>query len=188
MADTALNRAVANGGTLLFRLLRSLVAAENGEIRCCGVTTGQGLALLAMEPGGQVTMRQVAGALGVSAGTATRVVDNLVRDGLVERTANPGDRRNVCVRPTARGDRTIKELEECNCLKLDERGWGVQLNRLYVPISTEEVPIWAIFYSKAELYTCSLGHEHIDFLKEDFDALMVWITLKCSEPPREKVE
>ena len=104
MADTALNRAVANGGTLLFRLLRSLVAAENGEIRCCGVTTGQGLALLAMEPGGQVTMRQVAGALGVSAGTATRVVDNLVRDGLVERTANPGDRRNVCVRPTARGD------------------------------------------------------------------------------------
>lgn len=37
-----------------------------------------------MAAGGQVTMREVAAALGVSAGSATRVVDNLVRDGLEE--------------------------------------------------------------------------------------------------------
>ena len=100
-------------GALLFRLVRSLGAVENGEMRCCGVTMGQGLALLALKAEGQAKMRQLTEALGVSAGTATRVVDNLVRDGLVERTSDPADRRHVCVRPTPRGERKIKELAEC---------------------------------------------------------------------------
>ena len=82
-------------------------------MRCCGVTTTQGLALLAMKPAGGITMGRVSEALGVSAGTATRVIDNLVRDALVERTENPQDRRSVRVRPTARGKKTIKELNEC---------------------------------------------------------------------------
>ena len=58
-------------------------------------------------------MGQVTEALGVSAGTATRVIDNLVRRGLAERIGNPGDRRRVCVRPTRRGQKTIKSLGEC---------------------------------------------------------------------------
>ena len=101
------------GGDLLFRLVRSLSAMECEETRCCGVTMGQGLALLALESGGQTTMREVAAALGVSAGTATRVVDNLVRDGLAERAEDPADRRRVCIRPTKDGEKRITQLEEC---------------------------------------------------------------------------
>lgn len=118
MTATASGKTEA-GGALLFRLMRSLGTVENGEIRCCGVTTGQGIALLALKATGRATMRQLTEALGVSAGTATRVVDNLVRDGLVERTANPADRRNVCVRPTPQGERKIKELNGCY-----RRFWG----------------------------------------------------------------
>ncbi len=58
-------------------------------------------------------MREVAAALGVSAGTATRVVDNLVRDGLAKRAEDPDDRRKVCIRPTKGGEKRITRLEEC---------------------------------------------------------------------------
>ncbi|MEE9436753.1 MAG: hypothetical protein V3V37_08710 [Candidatus Adiutricales bacterium] len=44
-----------------------------------------------------------------------------------------------------------------------------------------EDTITAAFYAKATVYTCARGHEHIDFLKEDFDALMAWISVKCGE-------
>lgn len=144
MAETVFKKAVANGGTLLFRLSRSLGAVENSEIRCCGVTTGQGLALLAMKPGGRVTMRQVAKALGVSAGTATRVVDNLVRDGLVERAGNPVDRRNVCVRPTARGETTIKELDECYRRFWETTFSGIDRNRLDETLTALDLVVNAV--------------------------------------------
>ena len=121
MTTATLEQAVERGGSLLFRLVRSLAAAECSDTRCCGVTVGQCLALLAMGPGccpegdgrDGATMRRVASALGVSPGTATRVIDNLVRDGLVERCDNPSDRRSVCVRPTAEGTRVIEALEDC---------------------------------------------------------------------------
>jgi DNA-binding MarR family transcriptional regulator len=121
MATTKLDEAIETGGAMLFRLVRSFCVAENNEIRCCGVTPAQCLALLALRPGccgaddgqGLTTMRHMTAALGVSPGTATRVIDNLVRDGLVERCENPADRRNVCLRSTAKGESVIDSLEEC---------------------------------------------------------------------------
>lgn len=113
MMDGSFEKQAAAGGELLFRLVRSLAVMESDETRCCGVTTAQSLALLAMKAGGGRTMGEVAEALGVSAGTATRVVDKLVRDGQVERAENPEDRRSVCVGATAAGRATISDLEEC---------------------------------------------------------------------------
>ena len=144
MAETAFNEAAERGGALVFRLVRSLAAVENGETRCCGVTTRQGLALLAMKPGRQVNMCQVADALGVSAGTATRVIDNLVRDGRVERAGNPADRRNVCVQPTARGERTIKELTECYSRFWEMTFSDVDRSRLVETLATLEVVVNAV--------------------------------------------
>ncbi len=113
MAEVTFRRVVKEGGAMLFRLAHSLAVAEDSEIRCCGVTTCQALALLATKSGSQVTMSQVGEAIGVSAGTATRVIDNLVREGLVERARNSSDRRQVCIRPTSRGKKRIKELDKC---------------------------------------------------------------------------
>ncbi len=133
------------GGALLFRLMRSLGAAEDGEVRCCGLTTGQGLALLALRAGGRTTMREVATALGVSAGTATRVVDNLVRDGLVERIENPADRRSVCIEPTAEGEKTIGNLKQCY-----RRLWQTIFERVPKEQLSETVDILALLVNAAE--------------------------------------
>jgi DNA-binding MarR family transcriptional regulator len=111
--QTRAKAAFDDAGSLLFRLLHSLAIAEDGEVRCCGVTTAQGLALLTVGAAGQVTMSKVAEALGVSPGTATRVIDNLVRGGTVERTGDPADRRQVCVRPTSKGWKAIGQLNRC---------------------------------------------------------------------------
>ena len=132
------------GGALLFRLIRSLGIVENSEMRCCGVTTGQGLALLALKTAEPLAMCQVTEALGVSAGTATRVIDNLVRDGLAERTTNPADRRNVCVRPTVRGEEKIKELEECYRRSWNSVFGAIPKKRLPEVISTLELLVDAV--------------------------------------------
>lgn len=50
--------------------------------------------------GGQCTVGDVAHGLGVSMAAASEMVDRLVDEGLVERTTNPADRRQVLVRLT----------------------------------------------------------------------------------------
>lgn len=100
------------GGALLYRLVRLVGSIESEECRCCGLTVGQGLALLTLKPGRCVPMRKIAEELGVSPGTATRVVDNLVRDGLAERGHDPADRRRVCGRATPKGEEMIRRIEK----------------------------------------------------------------------------
>ena len=145
MVDKVMEAAVEGGGDLLFRLMRSLGVVEDGEVRCCGLTTGQGLALLALRAGGRTTMREVATALGVSAGTATRVVDNLVRDGLVERIENPADRRSVCIEPTAEGGKTIGNLKQCY-----REFWQTIFERVPKEQLSKTVDILALLVNAAE--------------------------------------
>jgi len=110
-------------GEALLRLLRAAEAIENGDCRCCGLTKGQALALVALKPGKCVPMQVVAESLGVTPGTATRVVDNLVRDGMAKRGANPADRRCVCGCVTARGKARLIKLEKCYA-RLRKRTFG----------------------------------------------------------------
>ena len=111
--QTTVQNPIRRAGALLFRLVRSADAIENEDCRCCGLTKGQALALLTLRPGGCVAMRDVVASLGVSASTATRIVDNLVRDGLATRGAHPSDRRSVCAQATPRGEAKIRELAGC---------------------------------------------------------------------------
>lgn len=148
MTPRALASLVEDAGVLVFRLVRSFAVVENDEMRCRSLTTGQGLALLAMKPGGEITMGQVTKALGVSAGTTTRVIDNLVRDGLVERTGNPGDRRNVCVRPTTRGRRAIVGIEQCYKRFWEMTFSGIPQSRLRETVATLELVVNAVEKAK----------------------------------------
>jgi len=70
-----------------------------------GRTTSQlfTLVLLDAAPEAGVPMNALARELGVSLPTVTGVVDRLVREGLVERGADPADRRVVLVRLTDTG-------------------------------------------------------------------------------------
>jgi len=104
---------IRKAGALLFRLMRSADAIENEDCRCCGLTKGQALALLTLNAGRCVAMRDMAESLGVSASTATRILDNLVRDGFASRGVHPSDRRSVCAEATPNGEAKIRELSGC---------------------------------------------------------------------------
>jgi DNA-binding MarR family transcriptional regulator len=59
-----------------------------------------------------MTMGDLAAALGIDAPYATLVVDELERQGLVERRPHPTDRRMKLVAATARGSAIAAEAEE----------------------------------------------------------------------------
>lgn len=68
-----------------------------------GVTTHQCEALVFVVRNSPASMNDVARHFGVSMSSCTALIDRLQRQGLVERTADPADRRVVRVVPTASG-------------------------------------------------------------------------------------
>jgi len=56
------------------------------------------------------TPTELSEALGIPATTVSRHVARFLRDGLVERTANPEDGRSYLLRPTARGSRIVQTI------------------------------------------------------------------------------
>jgi len=59
-----------------------------------------------------VLMGDLAEGLGISYPSATNMVKRLERQGLVERTVNPSDRREVEVRLTAKGEAICQRMED----------------------------------------------------------------------------
>jgi DNA-binding MarR family transcriptional regulator len=59
-----------------------------------------------------VRLSELADALHIAPRSATEVADGLQERGLVERAADPGDRRAVVLRPTEAGRRVQKEVDE----------------------------------------------------------------------------
>lgn len=93
---------------------RRFNALQRGETRCFGVTMSQCLTLETLLEYGPQTVRQLAERLGLDDSTVTRLVDVLVRDGLLERSrADSGDRRRVYVALSERGAELATTLEAC---------------------------------------------------------------------------
>jgi DNA-binding MarR family transcriptional regulator len=94
----------ANGASIArLRALRMLAAAEADAE--------------AAEP---LRMRDLSEALGISARTATTVVDSLEREGLVERAPHPTDRRSVLLSLTDSGRVRHREAEKVDRVALAE--------------------------------------------------------------------
>ncbi|NNG38723.1 MarR family transcriptional regulator [Flexivirga sp. ID2601S] len=64
--------------------------------------------LVVLSNAGTVRLNQLADALGVNASTALRTVDRLIAAGLVSRTENPDDRREVRLSLTPDGAETVE--------------------------------------------------------------------------------
>jgi DNA-binding MarR family transcriptional regulator len=84
--------------------VRSLT--ESGE----AVTLPQYRTLVVLSDGGARRLADLADALGVSPSTATRMCDRLVRKGLITRTRDDLDRREVNLEVTAAGRTTVLEV------------------------------------------------------------------------------
>jgi len=87
-------------------------ALQRGEKCCFGVTMSQCMTLEMLHQQGRRTVRELAEGLALDTSTVTRVVDVLVRDGLVRRARDEKqDRRRVFVSLSERGRRLAKKLE-----------------------------------------------------------------------------
>jgi MarR family transcriptional regulator, organic hydroperoxide resistance regulator len=76
------------------------------------LTPAQFRLLAALEDAPSLSVGELARAAGVSSPTATRMLDGLEQDGIVEREREAGDRRRTAVRPTAKGRLALAETRE----------------------------------------------------------------------------
>lgn len=96
------------------RLYQRFNALQRGEKRCFGVTMSQCVTLELLHQEGAMTVRALADGLGLDTSTVTRVVDVLVRDGLLRRARDAKrDRRLVFVSLSERGRRLAEKLVAC---------------------------------------------------------------------------
>ena len=95
-------------GELLSVMIRSFGAFERHEIFSCGVTMSQCSTILAIGKAKTMTMNALSDWMHLATSTMTRIVDNLVRDGYVERAQDPQDRRVVQVALTEKGEQLFQ--------------------------------------------------------------------------------
>ncbi len=87
-------------------------ALQRGEKCCFGVTMSQCMTLELLHQRGRCSVRELADGMALDTSTVTRVVDVLVRDGLVQRMRDEEqDRRRVFVSLSGPGRRLAKKLE-----------------------------------------------------------------------------
>ncbi len=91
---------------------RAMVAIAIRSLTECGeaVTLPQYRTLVVLSDGGPRRLADLADALGVSPSTATRMCDRLVRKGLITRTRDELDRREVNLGVTDAGRTTVMEV------------------------------------------------------------------------------
>ena len=103
------------------RMLRGLLArkysrkmkAEGAKPMCADLTFPQSNVLLVLkEEGGEMTIKDLASALGVSPPSASAMVDRLVEMGMLIREQSRIDRREVRVRLSEMGAETFAIMEE----------------------------------------------------------------------------
>ena len=94
----------------LRRAANTLSALESAALRESGLTESRFAVLEALHHLGPLRQTELANKLLCSAGNLTTVVDNLERDGLVERRRDGADRRVVTVHLSSDGRALIEEL------------------------------------------------------------------------------
>ena len=104
------NCCVEEVGYLVKKLVRVFQLFERDQIKIFGVTTSQCYCLLELLNLDNPTMFELSQKLNLNTSTVTRLVDNLVRDKLVERGRDESDRRIVKLTLTVKGRETALSL------------------------------------------------------------------------------
>ncbi|HBE78945.1 MAG TPA: MarR family transcriptional regulator [Firmicutes bacterium] len=95
----------------LHQLEKGLSCCFKIETQCCGVSMAQCQSLLEIARKEQISLVEVAAGLGLDTSTLSRMVNNLVNLGLVNRVLNPNDRRYISLSLTEQGKRLCNSLE-----------------------------------------------------------------------------
>lgn len=110
---------------IMNRFIRRITMLDRRENACQGVTFSQHYVIDALARKNILTMNELSRELGLAVSTLTRIVDVLVRDGLVSRGHSTEDRRKVCIELTAQGKKLAETLNTCA-----EWFWGTVLENL----------------------------------------------------------
>lgn len=94
----------------LMRAAEAVTARTHGHLAAAKLTIGQFGALEALHHLGPLRTTELARKLLRSPGNVTTVLDNLERDGLIERLPEASDRRCTTVRITPRGSALMREI------------------------------------------------------------------------------
>jgi DNA-binding MarR family transcriptional regulator len=94
------------------------------------LTVAQLRVLLVLYTEGPSRMSSIASYLGIAVSTATGIVDNLVRKGLVMRGTDPEDRRLVICTLSSQGQETISRLWTLGRFQIEELLQGLSLEQL----------------------------------------------------------
>lgn len=95
----------------LGQLVKQYQLRDRNDICCYGISVSQCYALEALAEHGISTMQALAKHLHLAISTVTRVVDNLVDKGLVERRTNRRDRRVCQVALTPPGAALVRQIQ-----------------------------------------------------------------------------
>jgi DNA-binding MarR family transcriptional regulator len=114
--DSSVERVIA----VYEQLMHRLMATHAPEMNAIDLTMAQAKALYLVYAAGELRMSELAARLGVTSSTATGQADRLVDLGLLERHADPSDRRQVVVRTTAEATASLEHLRELNTHRMRE--------------------------------------------------------------------
>jgi DNA-binding MarR family transcriptional regulator len=95
--------------------LMTLHAVEFANLE---ITMAQAKLLYVVTAAGELSMSETAHGLGITVSTASGAVDRLVELGLLERSDDPTNRRQVRVSVTETGRRTLEQLQDLNTRRL----------------------------------------------------------------------
>jgi DNA-binding MarR family transcriptional regulator len=101
-------------------LMLRLMVRHAPEVTALDITMAQAKALYLVFASGELRMSELAARLGVTSSTATGQVDRLVELDLLERHADPRDRRQVVVTATPRAMASIDQMRELNLRRMRE--------------------------------------------------------------------
>jgi len=99
-------------------LQQRLMALHAVEFANLEITMAQAKLLYVVTVAGELSMSETAQRLGITVSTASGAVDRLVELGLLERSDDPTNRRQVRVSVSEIGRRTLEQLQELNARQL----------------------------------------------------------------------
>jgi DNA-binding MarR family transcriptional regulator len=107
-------------GELLVRSSWRLRRGAAKELAPLGVTFGQARALRVLAAGEPMRMADLAASLEIVPRSVTTMIDSLVAAGLVNREADPHDRRSVLVSPTVAGRAVLDRMDSARRATTEE--------------------------------------------------------------------
>jgi DNA-binding MarR family transcriptional regulator len=92
-------------------LERESMGVFDAQQECCGLTLSQCHTLIEIGMKGEISLVELASALGLDASTLSRTIQGMVIIGLVRRTTNEQDRRFVSISLTEQGRKVYDEID-----------------------------------------------------------------------------